>query len=481
MKHPFYQCITLLLLFFFSACQQENKEPVIEDATVLKQADSIPSAMQAIKSRGDTLIALTCPQNASFFIYKGHTLGYEYEMVNKLAQHLQLELKLKLVENPDSLIPYLNQGKGDLIAYTMRVNKRQKESVNFTKRLFGSPQCLIQRKPTGWQNLLPHQIDNRLIRNVLDIKNNALYVPQNSHYETHLEHLSDEIGDSLNIVPIAGTTSVFDLLEMVAEGTISYTIVDEELASMYASYNSDIDYATPVSMPQKKSWALRNNSPELLASINQWLTHYQRYKEYYFIYDKYYNNPATLKKIRYNQYASHKGKLSIYDKLIKEEARSIDWDWRLLAAQIYQESKFNNDQESWMGAIGLMQVLPTTADMHGFKNLHHPQTNIRTGIAHLKYLERNFNAIDSLNRIKFTLAAYNVGTGHIYDAQRLATYLGLDPSIWDGNVAEALLLKSEKKYYSLPACRNGYCRGSEPYKYVYEILERYDYYKALLQ
>ena len=474
------QVITLLFLVLFSACQQNKHKEAPIPTPVIEKKDSIPSAMQAISARGDTLVALTCAENASFFIYKGHTLGYEYEMVNKLAEHLDLELKIVLVENPDSLIPYLAQGKGDLIAYAIRANNKLSKEVSFTNRLYGSPQCLIQRKPLGWQNMMPHQINHRLIRSVLDIKDEALYIPQNSHYENYLYRLSDDIGDSLNIIPIAGTKSIFDLIEMVAEGTINYTVADEEIASMYAAYNGDIDYATTVSMPQKKAWAVRHNSPELLSAINQWLDYYQRYKAYYFIFDKYYNNPATLKKIRYNQYASHKGKLSKYDKLIKEEAKTIEWDWRLLAAQIYQESKFNNEQVSWMGAIGLMQVLPSTADMHGFVNLQHPQTNLRTGIAHLKYLEKNFSHIDSLNRIKFTLAAYNVGTGHIYDAQRLASHLGLNPKVWDGNVAEALLLKSQKEYYSLPECRNGYCRGSEPYKYVYEILERYDHYKVLV-
>lgn len=468
--------ILVILLIVASACRQQVQVVKGKPAEPI----TVPSAYDAIQARGDTLIAITLNSPASFFLHNGHTLGYEYELLNNLAEHLNLHLKILLVNDIDSLFANLNNGKADLVAYALSVTNEEREKVNFTQRLYHSGQVLVQLKPTGWQNMKLHQIDNTLTRNVLDISQNPIYVEKGSAYYTRLIQLGDEIGDSLNIAIVEGVKSAFDLIELVAQGKIKYTIADQEIASMYAAYDPDIDYETALSMPQKKAWSVRHNSPKLLADINQWLTHYKRYKAYYFTYDKYFNNPGTYRKIAQSAFSSRTGRLSSFDHIIKQEAQQLNWDWRLLAAQIYQESHFNQDRTSWMGAIGLMQVMPSTADMHGFKNLDHAPTNVRTGVAHLKYIKKSFAELDSINQLKFTLAAYNVGLGHIYDAQRLAIYLGLSPILWDGNVAEALLLKSQKEYYQLPECRNGYCRGSEPYKYVNEILQRYEDYKLLI-
>lgn len=472
--------LSFIVISLFSFSCKNNKTAELTEAIPVELIE-VPPAYEAIRERGNKLIALTAKNTPSYFLHNGRTMGYEYEMLNKLAEHLGLKLQIKVVENLDSIFDMLNRGEGDLVAYSMTVTNQRREVVDFTKRLYDSPQCLVQKKPSNWRELLPHQIDNMVVRNVLDIGEDFVYVRQGSAYYSRLMNLSDEIGDSLNIAPVKGVVSTFDLIDLVEKGQIKYTVADQEIASLYASYNNSIDYATPISMPQKKAWAVRHNSPELLEDINKWLVKYKRYKEYYFIYDKYFNNPGTYKRLRVSAFSSRTGKLSSFDAIIKREALTINWDWRLLAALVYQESHFDQSQESWMGAKGLMQVLPATAEMHGYNDISLPEANIKAGISHLKYIEKRFSDIDESERLKFTLAGYNVGVGHIYDAQRLAIHLGKDPNIWDGNVAEALLLKSEKKYYELPACRNGYCRGSEPYNYVNEILQRHEDYKMLLQ
>jgi len=463
--------LTPLIILFFSCKQlKHSKAPL-----------TVPPAYEAIEARGDTLVALAVEASASYFMWKGHILGYEYEMLKAFTQRQGWTLKIRLVENLDSLFYYLNQGEGDLIAYSLAVTNERKQMVNFTQRLYQSPQVLVQKKPDNWREMKNHEIDNRLIRNVLDIGQNPIYVRSGSAYYDRLLNLGDEIGDSLNIVTVDGVSSTFDLIELVAQGRIEYTIADQEIATMYAAYDDIIDYQTAISMPQKKAWAVRKNSPQLLADLNAWLDYFKRYKAYYFLYDKYYNNPNTYRKITRSPYSSRTGKLSKYDDIIKAEADTLNWDWRLLASQIYQESQFDQNRVSWMGAVGLMQVMPSTAEMHGFKNPYHAATNVKAGVAHLKYIEEKFASLDSANQIKFTLAAYNAGLGHVYDAIRLAEYLGKDTSVWDGNVAEAMLYKSQKEYYNLPICKHGYCRGSEPYKYVNEILERYENYVQLVE
>ncbi len=474
--------LTLLVcLFILFGCSDSNSEKVGKrKMETTDQVKRVLPAMEAIKARNNTLVALTANTSGSYFVYKGQTLGYEYELLQNLADYLDVKLDIKLVEDMDSLLIKLNEGEGDLVAYSLTVTNPRRQEVNFTQRLFDSPQVLVQKKPDDWRKMKLHEIDQALIRNVLEIQDAPVYVRRNSSYYDRLMNLGDEIGDSINIITVSGDVTTFDLIDRVARGEIEYTIADEEIVKVYTTYNDMVDYKTSISMPQKKAWAVRKNSPLLLDTLNVWLTNFKKYKEYYYIYDKYFENPRVTRRIARSDYTSIKGKLSQYDDMIKREADSLGWDWRLLASQIYQESRFDPNEKSWMGAVGLMQVLPSTGKMHGFYHLTHPESNIRAGVAHLKYIEKNFTHLDSINQIKFTLASYNVGMGHVFDAMRLASYLGKDSTVWDDNVAEALLKKRYEKYFKLPICKNGYCRGQEPYNYVNEILDRYEDYKRLI-
>ena len=159
--------------------------------------------------------------------------------------------------------------------------------------------------------------------------------------------------------------------------------------------------------------------------------------------------------------------------------KNIGWDWQLLASIGYQESRFNPNVVSWAGAEGLMGIMPNTAKALGVTphELKNPDTGIRTGVDCLRRFRQGFGKItDPVEKIKFTLAAYNAGIGHIYDAQRLAEKYGKDPYVWDDNVAEYIRMKNDPEYYNDPVCKHGYLRGSETFNYVREVMERYNYY-----
>jgi membrane-bound lytic murein transglycosylase F len=169
--------------------------------------------------------------------------------------------------------------------------------------------------------------------------------------------------------------------------------------------------------------------------------------------------------------------ISKYDNLIKKYAAEIGWDWRLLASQVYQESKFDPLAKSWTGASGLMQIMPKTAKSLGVTNMNSPTQSIRGGTKYLSWLNDRFTNIpDSLTKIKFVLAAYNCGLGHVKDAQILAESKGLDPTLWTDQVEEMILALSYPNNFNKPMITHGYVRGIEPINYVNEIFERYDHY-----
>lgn len=175
------------------------------------------------------------------------------------------------------------------------------------------------------------------------------------------------------------------------------------------------------------------------------------------------------------------GVISHYDGFFQRYASTIRWDWRLLAAQCYQESTFDPKARSWAGACGLMQIMPGTADHLGLSraNIYDPEQNIAAAVRYLAELERNFSDIrEHSERTKFVLAAYNGGHFHIRDAMALARKNGRNANSWR-EVESFVLGLSQPQYYNDPVVKNGYMRGSETVDYVRKIHERWNGYRGV--
>jgi len=267
---------------------------------------------------------------------------------------------------------------------------------------------------------------------------------------------------------------------MVSKGQIEYTVADENVAVLNKVYYSNIDVKTPLSFNQNVAWACRPNSKALIDTLNHWLDDFKRTEEFAVIHLKYFKARTEHKERVLSEYSSLRGgKISPYDDLIKAGAENLGWDWKLLAALIQQESKFDAEAQAWTGAAGLMQLIPETAARFNAEDSFDPAQNIQAGVAYLETLQqywRDTLTRDSSDYLPFVLASYNVGLGHLLDAQRLAAKHDGDPTRWD-HVATFLELKSQPQYYRDEVVRHGYCRGSEPVNYVKDILLMWEHYK----
>jgi membrane-bound lytic murein transglycosylase F len=175
------------------------------------------------------------------------------------------------------------------------------------------------------------------------------------------------------------------------------------------------------------------------------------------------------------------GIISRYDALFQQHCASIRWDWRLMAAQCYQESTFDPNALSWAGARGLMQIMPQTADHLGLprSELSNPERNIAAAARYIAELEQTFADIPSRReRQDFVLAAYNGGPHHIRDAMALAQHDGRDNRQW-AVVSEYVLKLSQPAYYQSAVVQHGYMRGSETVGYVQSIRQRYQQYRGV--
>ncbi len=434
-----------------------------------------------IRQRG-RLIALTGYSASSYFIYKGEPMGFEYDLLKELAAYLGLPLDIVVVRNLNQIFNLLNEGRGDIVAYNMTITKSRLQKVDFTDHHTLIQQVLVQRLPDDWRQMKRHEIDRMLIGNATELIGKKVHVRKGSSYYQRLLNLSDEIGGDIDIVEVPGDVSTEELIARVARGEIDYTVADENVAQINAAYHQNIDIRVPLSLPQRIAWAVRKNSPKLRKAVNRWLAQIKEKPTFNVLYSKYHLNKRFSSQRFQSEFFSLTGdKISPFDSLIKVHAATLNWDWRLLASQIYQESQFNPRATSWAGARGLLQLMPQTARQFGAKKRTDPEQNLTAGAKYLAWLFELWAEIpDSLERIKFVLASYNAGQGHVQDAQRLAEKYGKDPHRWDGHVAEFMLKKSQEKYFNDEVVRFGYCRGEEPVNYVTEILDRYRHYQKLI-
>lgn len=463
-----FRFLLVFLLFLLGCSQPDNKvslSPVVE------------VDLAVIKKRG-YITALVDNNSFSYLIYKGRPIGYEYELLRLLAKELKVDLKIKLISGVENGIHQLNTGVGDILAFPLTVTKERTEYVSFSRPLFNSYQVLVQRKPDNWRDLKQIEIDSQVVRDPRALIGKEVHVMKSSSFAERLRALSQKLGD-IHIVEDSANAETESLIKQVALGNIDYTVADHPIAMVNSNYYPNLDVSTILSTPQQIAWSVRKNSPELLNVINTWLVKIKKASTFMVIYNRYFKSPRTSLLRVNSDYSSLGGnKISRYDELIKSGAQKLGWDWRLLAAIIYRESKFVSNDESWAGARGLMQLMPETARRFGAANPDDPRQSIRAGVNYLRHLDKFWEkkVADPDERLKFVLASYNAGLSHIMDARKLARKHGKDPAVWN-DVEFYLLKKSDRAFYRDPVVTAGYCKCEEPVNYVKNVLQTFDEYK----
>lgn len=471
------------LVLYLSACRNNSTASSAETVIKEEKREPIDFDFGQIKERG-VLIAVVDNSSTGYFIYRGQPMGYEYDLLKRLADDLDVSLKIKLTSDIEQAFDMLNSGEADLMAYHLTITKERSNRVAFTQAHTEVRQVLVQRKPKNWRKLKVHELEDALLRNTLDLVGKEVYTRKGSSYSERLANLSEEIGGDIIILEQPGQTDTESLIQKVARGDIDYTVADEDVGLINATYYPNIDAKTPISFPQRIAWAVRKNAPLLRDSVNNWLTAMKASPDFNVIYNRYFKYRKSQNLRAHSVYSSVGGlRISPYDDLIKEGAKSLNLDWMLLASLIYQESKFDPEAKSWAGAKGLMQLTDASLEQYDVEEPFDPEENVEGGMEFLSWLEDLWSdkVEDESERLKFVLASYNVGQGHVLDAVKLARKYGKDPEVWEDNVAYFLLQKTKPEFYNDPVVSFGYCRGNEPVNYVNEILERYDRYETAFE
>lgn len=476
--------VLLVSALLAASCQHDvsvKERPLIK-STALVQPATVHFDLDAIRKRGK-LIALTLNSSTSYFIYRGQAMGYDFELLRRFTSSIGVELEIKIIPDVNAMFDLLNKGEGDIIACNLAITQNRRKYADFSDPYNFTRQVLVQRKPKGWQKETPKEIAESLVTSPIDLIGKKVYVNKSSSFFSRLENLQNEIGGDIDIVSVPGYIDTEKLIKRVSDGDIDYTVAEDNIAKLNATYYDNLDISVQLSFPQQIAWATRKNSPNLLSAINNWFEKDRKTMVYAYIYNKYFKASKEQWEKFNGAYSSLKGnKISDYDDILRQYSKLIDWDWRLLAAQMYQESRFNEDAKSWAGAFGLMQFMPETAKMYGIDSTSTPEEQIRAAILYLSWLDDYWKerVFDSDERINFVLASYNVGLGHVMDAVNIAISLGYDPQKWENNVAECILLKANSNYYNSDIVKHGYCRGAEPYGYVKNIIDQFHHYQRVI-
>jgi membrane-bound lytic murein transglycosylase F len=406
----------------------------------------------------------------TYFLWRGELLGFEYELMRRFASLHNLKLEMVVADTYDEMLTMLEEGRGDMIAAGLsrtqdRLVKIKQQKMQSSIRYNRVSELLVAHK------------ENPPITNLADLKGRTITVRRTSSFWQTAEQLAKEYQVTLVAADELLATEL--LIAQVADKTIDLTIADSNLVAIEQNFRDEI--ITPLKLKESVPYAyvVRNNNPQLLNNLNEFIRQHYRKTFYNVVKNKYFKNSSNQNKLRESRLQVGSD-LSPYDDIIKDNVTEYNFDWRLIVSQMYQESRFDPLASNLTGAKGLMQMLPRTAKELGVTNLTEPEQAISSGIRYLNWTRERFSKnLPVQEQIFFSLASYNAGFGHVKDAQRLARQLGLRDDKWFNHVEKAMLLLQRREYYK--KARFGYVRGSEPVNYVRNIHQRYLSYIEITQ
>jgi membrane-bound lytic murein transglycosylase F len=412
--------------------------------------------------------------SSSYYVLRGEEYGFEYELARQIARELDLHLRVVLPDAVLTPVEMLQAGQVDVIAMPLLPEERLTEDLALT-----IPYNSVQ------QRLVVHRDQADLVQRLADMDGLQIVARRFGSGERELSRLR-RMGVDLIAVLYGPDVPQEQILDLVADGTYPAAIALDVEVEAARRFRDELQESVALGPSKDVRWAVRSTSPQLLAALNSVLTrHVRRDEDGHLMASKFYNVVRARyfeNASRFDRHLAHPfrfgrtGRVSPYDDLFRQAARDTGLDWRLLAALSFQESRFDPTAVSWAGAHGLMQLLPSTAGVSA-RALHDPDVNVPLGARHLRMLYDLYEDVPEPERLRFALAAYNCGQGHLDDARRLSSLLGKDPDVWEGSVRESLLLLRQPNFHRM--VRYGYVRGNETVAYVREVERRYELLMAV--
>lgn len=428
--------------------------------------DDLPGLLQKRYIR-----VLTTLNRTNFFVSDGHLVGFEYSLLKGYEKFLNSDIHKKNLQvvlefipvARDELIPKLKNGYGDIAAAGLTITPRRQKRVDFTDPYLRGVSEVVVTRAKGSP-----------LKDIRDLSGKRVAVRKSSSYYQSLKRVNDEFReqdlDPVEIVALSEELETEDILEMVNSGALEITVADGHIAEAWKEVLENIAVHEDLQLRKggEIAWMVRKDNPKLKKSLNRFLhTHKEGTLLGNIYFRRHYKNADAL---RDPTDLENWDKLRKYENIIRKYADKYDFDWLLILALAFQESGLDNSKRSHAGAVGIMQVRPSTAgDPNvGIENVHDVENNIHAGVKYLDFLrDRYFSAenIRPRDRVRLALAAYNAGPARIRRVRALAEEMGLDPNKWFRNVELAALRDI----------------GQETVRYVSNINKYYVLYQSLVR
>jgi membrane-bound lytic murein transglycosylase F len=426
-----------------------NQHPIAWHQREIHQND-----LDSIEKSG-LLRVITRPDPDNYFIHDGERAGYEYELTREFARRRGWRVEFLITEDEEQMLAWLREGYGDVI--TARMDSRRTEPAG---DLAATPvynyvaPVLLARTDNDASAAVP---------------NRRVLVRRNSTLARAWRNNPVAAPSGFKVIEIADDEPLINQVDAVASGKAEYAVINAPDVAAAVAAHSNLTPIMSLPDPYAYRFTTRTTNPHLTAALSDFLRQMQGSEFHNTLLARYFDKNGPL-------IGSHDSpwRLSPYDQLARQYAERYSFDWRLIVAQMYQESRFNPQARSGMGACGLMQLMPETALALGYHdNLDDPEVSVHGGVRYLDVLRQRFE--DSLaveDRMWFAIAAYHAGFDQVRAARLRAARLGLDPNRWFGQVERAMPGMSAPRD-TVQSWRNTTVR------YVREIRSRYEAYLQL--
>ena len=464
-------CLIALLAFLepalvFGNTETEN-EPEAMDLAIFNKVFT-GDYDQMVEKR---VIRVLMPYSKTFFFFDGaQPKGASYELIQQFEAFLNEKLKTKHLKvhalviptQRDQLLPHLVEGKGDIAVGNLTITEERLQDVAFSDPL-----------ASGVDEILVSGADKQSFKSIFDLSGLKIHVRKSSSYYESLGRLNETLRSlkkkEVIIAEADENLEDEDLLEMVNAGLLDYMVIDNHKGEFWAQIFDQIKLHPEIKLRTegKIAWAMRKNSPQLAKVVNEFIrNHKQGTLLGNTILNRYLKDASYITNSVYKE-DLQRFKLTI--QFFKKYGQQYQFDHLMLAALAYQESRLDQNLKSPAGAVGVMQILPSTAkDKNvGIPDIHELDKNIHAGAKYLRFMVDNYFAndpgLDELNKTLFAFASYNAGPARVAKLRKEAKQMGLDPNIWFRNV-EVVAAKRI---------------GRETVQYVSNIFKYYVSYKLL--
>ena len=447
-----YFCLAGLLVCLASACDIFQKsEPL--------------TPLEKIRQQGE-LVVLTHNTSTTYFEAQDGLAGFEFDLATDFAAYLGVKAQFEVLDSISAILEAIKEGKGDIAAAGLTRTEQREQEYLFGPDYYQVQQQVVCRRGEA----IPD--------NIADLPDFQITIVKDSGHEERMLELHKEIPELQWTV--VSDISVEILLEKVWNKELDCVVADSNIVAINRRYFPELEVAFPVSDAQPIAWIIRHGAEDLREESFRWLEKYESEHHLTALKERYYSYLAIFDYVDIRTFHKRLSKrLPDLLPLFKKAADKYNLPWTLLAAQAYQESHWNSRAKSPTGVRGMMMLTLTTAKQLGIKNRLDVEQSIMGGANYLAQLmDRVPASVQGDDRLLFALAAYNVGMGHVLDAQMLAKRFGKNPNKWH-DLKTVLPLLSQRKYYK--TLKRGYARGSEPVRYVQRIREFHDILTANLE